>query len=440
MVKHQKSPKGRWLLLIVLALASIVFTGCEKGSLGVKGGTAIGTVINVSANDKPIPEVLVRATHHDQSLTTYTSGDGTYTFNDMQQGDWTFSVEKSGYVLAADTSASDTAAINAAEVKVNNGETVIVPTIRMDMLIDSIKGTLKGYPVDMMTGRPLRNFNVNVLDPYIYRKSKKFEIADDFKNTGFTGLSGGRSMKFSITCDNYYEQNLTTVDGDDNITIGITPTNLGVIQMRPMTLSVSGTMRNLPGYILDSTDQDILVWAEAAGRVVASYTDTQTQNAFKGSINYTLENIPITAGSVAVKCKIRGYDVVTINPAVSLPSTMPGGVIGSIDADFANIDPITRDLRIIVNGTEPDEDTRSTFASGDIARIYIQQGGKDIVPYVDVVSVNNRAEGYISGVITGYPIKIIVVNMTAGWNKTTSDDITVLEGGNSAYTVLLTLE
>lgn len=439
MVKQQKSPQGRWLLLIVLALASIVFTGCEKGSLGVKGGTAIGTVINVST-DKPIPEVLVRATHHDQSMSGYTSGDGTFTFNDMQQGDWTFSVEKVGYILSADPSASDTAVIHAAEAKVNNGETVLVPTIRMDMLVSSVKGTLKGYPVDAVTGRPLRNFKVNVLDPYIFRKSKTFETADDFKNSGFTGLEGGRQMQLSITCNNYIEKPLTNSAGDTNITIGFTSTDLGVIKVEPMKVSISGTLRNLPGYILDSQNRDIVIWAEAAGRVVASYTDVNAQDAFKGSITYNLANIPVTAGSVAVKCKIRGYDLVTINPAVSIPSTMPGGVIGSIDADFANIDPITRDLRVIITGTEPEDDTRSSFANGDIARIYIQEGGKDVVPYVDVVSVNNRAEGYISGVITGYPITLLVVNMTAGWNKTTSQPITVLENGNSAYTVTVALD
>lgn len=437
MVKQQKSAKGRWLLLIVLTLASIVFTGCEKGSLGVKGGTAIGYVINVST-DKPIAEVLVRAVNPHQSMTTYTSGDGSFQFHDMTQGQWTFSVEKTGYVLARDASASDTATISAAQVNVNNGETVVVPTIRMDILIDSVKGSLKGYPIDNLTGRPLRNFSVTLTEPYIYRKTKTFETAEDFRDTGFTGIPGGRQVKFSLSCNNYQSKNLAMPNaqfGDTNIVIGLTPTDLGIIKVDPFTLSVSGTLRNLPGYILDSQNRDIVIWAESAGKVVASYTATQGSfDTYKGTVTYSIGNVPITAGSVAMKCKIRGYDVVTINPAVSLPSTMPGGVISGIDADFANIEPITRDLRVVVTGSDPGS-SRSSFAPGDIARIYIQQGGKDIVPYVDVVSVNYRAEGYISGVITGYPINIIVVNMTVGYFKTTSQPITVLEDGNSAFTV-----
>ncbi len=441
MVKQQKSAKGRWLLLIVLALASIVFTGCEKGSLGVKGGTAMGYIVNVSS-DKPISEVLVRAVNAHQSMTTYSTGDGSYSFHDMTQGDWSFSVEKTGYVLSKEASASDTSAIEAAKVAVNNGETVIVPTIKMDMLIDTIKGTLKGYPIDSITGRPLRNFNVNITDPYIYRKTKTFEMAEDFRDVGFTGIPGGRQMKFSITANNYQEMKLTQPNSaDENIVIGITSTDLGTIKMVPMTVGVSGTLRNLPGYVLGSQQRDIVIWAESAGRVVASYTpaDGSSLDAYKGSITYNIQNIPVTAGSVAIKCKIRGYDLVTINPAVSLPGNMPGGTIGSIDADFANIEPIKRDLRVVVTGTDPSS-SRSSFASGDIARIYIQQGGKDIVPYVDVVSVNFRAEGYISGVITGYPINLLVVNMTAGYYKTTSQPITIEEDGNSAYTVNVGLQ
>ena len=441
MVKQQKSAKGRWLLLIVLTLASIVFTGCEKGSLGVKGGTAMGTVINVST-DKPIADVLVRAVNAHQSMTTYTSGDGSYQFNDMTQGDWSFSVEKVGYVLSKDTSASDTLTVEAAKASVNNGETVVVPTIKMDILIDSVRGTLKGYPIDALTGRPLRNFNVSIIDPYIYRKTKVFETAEDFRDNGFTGVPGGRSLQFSLNAANYQEVKLAMPNAaDNNIVIGLTATDLGIVKVTPYTVSVSGTLRNLPGYILDSQSRDIVIWAESAGRVVASYTDTGAGAAdtYKGSITYNLQNVPVTAGSVAIKCKIRGYDLVTINPAVSLPSNMPGGTIGSIDADFANIEPIKRDLRVVVTGSNPGTD-RSSFQSGDIARIYIQQGGKDIVPYVDVVSVNYRAEGYISGVITGYPINILVVNMTAGYYTTTSQPITVLEDGGSAYTVNVSLQ
>lgn len=442
MVKQQKSAKGRWLLLIVLAMASIVFTGCEKGSLGVKGGTAMGYVIDGS--NKPISEVLVRANgggEAHQSMSTYTGGDGSFTFNEMGKGDWVFNVEKYGYALSSGAqTGTDTTNVEAAHATVNNGETVMIPTIKMTSTQETVRGVLKGYPIDKVTGRPLRNFTVSVIEPYAYRKSKTFEMAEDFRDVGFTGLQGG-NLSFAITCQNY-TQYLTSDPANpaSQVTIGMTPTDLGVIKVEPLTVSVAGTLRNLPGYVLDTQARDIVIWAEAAGRVVASFTDVAGgADSYKGSVTYKIDGIPASAGSVAVKCKIRGYDLVTINSAVSLPVNMPGGVIGSIDADFANIDPIRRDLRVVVTGTAPSE-SRSSFETNDICRIYIQQGGKDIVPYVDVVSVNYRAEGYISGVITGYPIKVLAVNMTAGYFSVLSADITVQEDGNSAYTVDVKLQ
>ncbi|GAB4272260.1 MAG: hypothetical protein Kow0029_10750 [Candidatus Rifleibacteriota bacterium] len=433
MVKQQRSTKGRWLLLLVLAMASIVFTGCEKGSLGVKGGTATGFVID-SDNNQPISDVLVRASGGSghQTLSTYTSGDGSYIFHDMDSGQWTFNIEKYGYTLANQTG-TDTTAVTAAEATVNNGETVVVPTIKLSKTFETIKGTLKGYPIDAITGRPLRNFTVSNIGSALNAKTKLFETADDFKEVGFTGLPGG-NWRFRITCPNYND-----FETQNEILIGGTPYDLGVVELQPHKISISGTLRNLPGYVLEAQPRDIVVWAEAAGKVVASYTDPNITDAFKGSITYKLDGIPATAGSVAIKCKIRGYDLLTINSAVSIPNTIPGGVIGSIDADFTNIEPIKRDLRVVVTGSAP-TDQRSSFEPGDICRIYIQQGGKDIVPYTDVVSVNYRAEGYISGVITGYPINVLAVNMTAGYYKVLSQPITIQENSNSAYTIEVSLQ
>lgn len=437
MVKQQKSAKGRWLLLIVLAMASIVFTGCEKGSLGVKGGTATGYVIDQSTN-QPISEVLVVASGGGahQTLSSYTSGDGSYVFNDMTEGQWSFSVEKYGYTLS-NTTGTNTVGIAAAQATVNNGDSVMVSTIKMGGTYETIKGSLKGYPIDAVTGRPLRNFTVSVVEPFAYKKSKSFELAEDFRDVGFTGLQGG-NLNFKISCQNYNDY-LTSANGG-MLSIGFTSTDMGVISMEPLKVNIAGTLRNLPGYVLETQAKDVVIWAEAAGKMVASFTDASAAGGnYSGSLNYKLEGIPASAGSVSVKCKIRGYDLTTINSAVSIPTNMPGGTIAGIDADFANIDPIRRDLRVVITGTAPSE-SRSSFENGDICRIYIQQGGKDIVPYVDVVSVNYRGEGYISGVITGYPINVLAVNMTAGYFKTLSAPITVQEDGNSAYTVEVSLQ
>lgn len=445
MVKHQTTAKGRWLLLFVLTLASIIFTGCESGSLGIQGGTITGYVLN-SANNQPVSEVLVRGdgataagAHENKSV--YTGGDGSFVMHDLSKGAWTLYVEKYGYSLVSTQgTGTQTANLQAAVVNVGNGETVTAPVIKMSKSADLIKGTLKGYPIDSITGRPLTNFTVTQTTPYTQRRTKLFETAADFRDIGWSGLEGG-DHHYTITATNYNEYTTAGATGNNPaISIGASPVDLGVIKIQPMTVNISGNLRNLPGYILDAQARDIVVWAEAAGKVVATYTDAATNNAMKGSIAYTLTDIPVTAGTVSVKCKIRGYDVVTISSAVSIPSSLPGGTIAGVDCDFANIEPIRRDLRVVIISTAPESTNPGSFIPGQTARVYIKQGGKDIVPYVDVVSVNYRAEAYFSGIITGYDLNVVGVNMSAGYYSAISDAIKIQEDSTSAFTVTLQLK
>mgnify|MGYP003769533949 FL=1 len=441
MVKHQTTAKGRWLLLFVLTLASIIFTGCEKGSLGIQGGTITGYVIN-SANNQPVSEVLVRgagttSTGAHENKTVYTGGDGSFVMSDLSKGSWNLFVEKYGYSLATSLS-SDTVNTPATSVNVNNGETVTAPVIKISKTSDLVKGSLKGYPIDAITGRPLRNFTVTQTTPYSQRRTKTFETAEDFRDVGWSGLEGG-DHHYTINCINYQEYSTAGANGaGPAISIGASPKDLGVVKVQPMTVNITGTLRNLPGYILEAQQRDIIVWAEAAGKAVATYTEGNT--ALKGSIAYTLNDIPVTAGTVSVKCKIRGYDVVTISSAVSLPSNLPGGTIAAIDCDFANIEPIRRDLRVVVVSTPPESTKPGSFIPGQTARVYIRQGGKDIVPYVDVVSVNYRAEAYFSGLITGYDLNVVAVNMNEGYYTAESANFKIQEESSSAYTLTLTLK
>lgn len=441
MVKHQTTAKGRWLLLFVLTLASIIFTGCEKGSLGIQGGTITGYVIN-SVNNQPVSEVLVRgdgttATGAHENKSVYTGGDGSFVMSDLSKGTWNLFVEKYGYSLSTGQG-TDTANISAASVNVNNGETVTAPVIKLFKTSELVKGSLKGYPIDAITGRPLRNFTVTQTTPYSQRKSKTFETAEDFRDVGWSGLEGG-DHHYTINCTNYQEYSTAGANGAGAaISIGASPKDLGVIKVQPLTVNITGTLRNLPGYILEAQQRDIIVWAEAAGKVVATYTEGTA--ALKGSIAYTLNEIPVTAGTVAVKCKIRGYDVVTISSAVSLPSNLPGGTIAAIDCDFANIEPIRRDLRVVILSSPPESTKPGSFQPGQTARVYIRQGGKDIVPYVDVVSVNYRAESYFSGVITGYDLNVVAVNMSEGYYTAESPAFKIQEESTSAYTLTLTLK
>lgn len=423
----------RWLLFVGLALSSILLTGCEKGSLGVKNGTVTGHVFETITN-KPIADVLISGTHSQRNIskTTTTGANGQFWLSDLEPGTWQISAKKPGYLflVGSETTPYVTATIQ-------NGETVQAPVMTMVKNIAYSKGTLKGYPVDAVTGNPLRNFTVKQTSPDEQIKSKLFEMANDFKEGGWTGLEGG-DHNYLITAENYQPYSVGPIK------ITSTPTDLGLIKMIPLTVSISGTLRNLPGYVLGQQAGQTpdfpnwTFWAESSGRVVATMSNN-TAETFKGNVVYTIHNVPVTVGQVAIKCKIRGYDLVTINPAVNIPAQRPSGIIGGIDCDFANIEPIRRDLRVVLQSSPPKPDAPGTLLNGEVVRIYVKQGGKDVVPYVDVVGHNYTAEAYFSGLPTGYPLEVLAVNQNRGWISGGKTGILLQEDGNTVFTIQVLL-
>ncbi|MBF0546757.1 MAG: hypothetical protein HQM08_20085 [Candidatus Riflebacteria bacterium] len=423
---------NRRILLYLLMVASLVFTGCEKGSLGIKDGAVNGYVLD-SQKNIPIADVWVKALGpSNQTREATTGGDGGYTITtdppSSGPAKWTLSVQKYGWIATGTNTSTD--------VYVGNGETVHAPMIFMAQTGQTIKGTLKGYPVDAITGSPLLGFTVTQIDP---ARNKTFDQAQDFKDSGWTGLEGG-ARKYRITCDNY----LDFVTPDPGIQITTTPYDMGVIKMTPLTVSVQGTLRNLPGYLMTGwANSGATIWAESAGKVVATATLLTSAPAAGtsgsiGNVVYTIANVPVTVGNIAVKAKIKGYDLITISSAVSIPKQRPSGTIAGIDADFENIEPIRRDVRVIITGSAPvttaDPPTPSTVDNGEIIRVYIRQGGKDIVPYVDVAGSNYHAEAYFSGVITGYPLDFYVINTQRGYIHAEKTSIEIPQDGNTIFT------
>ena len=436
MVKSQTIIKHRIIMLVVLALASIIFTGCEKGSLGIKTGAIQGYILDANTN-QPISEVFVKAkgtnigTNGTENKTSYTGGDGSFIIGNVSKGTWELSVEKYGYSLLEESED------NLRNITVSNGETIVLSPIRMEKLASGTKGILKGYPVDAITGRAITNFTVTQNTPYNERKTKTFDTAATFRDSGWTGLEGG-SHEYLITSTNYNTFSTSSLDEyKDGVIIGKSPVDLGTIKMNPVTMAISGTLRNVPGYILNDPDLGKLtIWAESAGKVVATYTDfSETgDNAAKklGNVNYYLY-VPVTVGSVAIKCKLRGYDVITINSAVSITTANPGGIKSGVDIDFSTIEPIKADVRIVFTGSEPEDDKPGSIDKGEVLRAYIQCGGVDLVPYAEVVAdAGLGGEVIITGVITGYEINILAVNQSRRFNNNGNDGkglaVTIPEG------------
>lgn len=422
MPNMKKPARVRWLLLFGLLFSSVLFTGCEKGSLGVKDGAIKGYVMDKAMN-KPLADVLIHASTGAGGSHLYrdaiTGGDGSFVITGLQKGTWLVSWGKYGWLATGSYETGViTNGVQGLSMDINNGETLITPLMYLYKTLDTVKGTLKGYPIDSVTGAPLQNFTVSQKDP---ARQKIFDTAQDFREAGWVGLEGG-AREFVITCENYLPLGAS-------ITISNIPYDLGVMRAIPESISIAGTLKNLPGVILSEADNSKwIIWAEAGGKVVA----TASSDAMKSSIVYTLSGIPVTAGTLAVKCKVRGYDVVVINPSVSIPKQRPGGVIAGIDADFANIEPIRRDVRVLVRGSKPTDDL--PLDNGEVVRIYVRQGGKDIVPYVDAVASNYYAEGYFSGVPTGWKLDFFAINLSKGYISWKKED-TIPENVNSIYTV-----
>lgn len=439
MVKRKTNTKGRWLIIAFMAIASLIFTGCDNGSLGLKSGSITGYILNVDTN-QPVSEVLVTAkgtvSGGTENRSTYTTGDGSFVLADLKKGSWAINVEKFGFIIA-----TDSAEIAHRTVEVNNGETVSAPVIKLHKTEQLVRGVLKGYPVDAVTGRPLSKFTVTQATPYNQRKSKTFETAADFRDSGWTNLDGG-DHHYTITAPNYKEYSTAGDDGNGKqISIGAAAANMGTIYVEPLTVSISGALK-LPGYVLDAENQNIAIWAEAAGKRVASFTTTAAEgDFFNGSLNFTLDKVPVTAGSVAVKCKVRGYDIVNLQSTLAITSANPGGTIAIGETDFINnVTPITRDVRVVLRSTKPDDGEPGTFVPGNVAKIYVKQGGETTSTNVTVVSSSYYAEAYISNVITGYPLVIQAQNITQGYYSVESDPVTIPEDGTSAFTVFLQLQ
>ncbi len=434
-VRLKTDTKTRWLFVIFIIIASFVFSGCDNGSLGAKYGVITGYVLNVD-NNQPVPEVLVKAKGTLNSgvehKSTYTAGDGSFVISNVKKGSWEVNIEKYGYTLA-----SDSEEVEGRTVEVNIGETVSVSVIKIFKTEKLTRGTLKGYPVDAITGRPVTNFTVTQATPYNQRKSKTFETAVDFRDTGWTNLDGGEH-DYTITARNYKE--FSTADGDNPkpVSIGASPVNLGTIYLEPLTVDISGSLR-LPGYVLDSDSQNISIWAEASGRRVASYsTSAGDADNFNGSLNFTLEEVPVTAGSVSVKCKVRGYEIVNLKTALPISAANPGGIIAIGETDYINnISPITRDVRIVLRSSKPEDGDPGSFRPGNTASVYIQQGGETTSTNVNVVSGTYYAEAYVANVITGYPIVAMAQNTTLGFHSIESEPTIIPEDGTSAFTIFL---
>ena len=136
MIRERRNPKPFGILAALFIVLIVSLAGCEKGTLGLKGGGISGSVLD-SRTLVGIAGVSITAATgeegEDGRATKFTTSDsnGNYYFSNMRADEWNLSFDKVGYVPLGD---SASAAVN---VVVTNNDTSHVPSVRMQQIYDN---------------------------------------------------------------------------------------------------------------------------------------------------------------------------------------------------------------------------------------------------------------------------------------------------------------
>lgn len=197
-------------------------------------------------------------------------------------------------------------------------------------------------------------------------------------------------------------------------------------------IGIHGVLRNIPGYILQTPGflSNFSIWAEAGGKVVATETE------LIGSTVYHLRNIPVSAGTVVIKAKVRGYDLKILHPGVTLNPAQPVGTIGGIDIDFSALQPIYRDVRILVRSTPITADCTGSFPDGARARVFVNETGHT----AEAASQNGIGEALFTNIPTGWPLNFMAINQNQGYYTGEAGPIIIPEDGGTAFTQMILLK
>lgn len=324
MIPAKRIPSGMGILLAFFLLI-ITLVGCEKGTLGLKGGSVSGFVVD-SRTLAGVSGVSVTGITgaEDEKVTkfTYTDSRGAYVFTDLRAGEWKLSFDKAGYdPIAQDASA-------AVSVVVVNDENRAVPDVRMVQLYTNqyinVKGTLKDARNGTLIsiGNSQFTFGTQVFNN---RMPSDFQI-------GFAVAAQAGGIDVTIKVTNY-ETYTTTITGTTDV-------DLGVILLQPQTYKIVGVWKDVPGWVFTNAP-DANIIAYSGNRVVATGTGKLNAQSFE------IGGIPMGT-TVSLEAEIKGYRMNGAVPVV--PNSDFQGVIYQTLSLKTNFSPILRDVRVVVIG------------------------------------------------------------------------------------------
>jgi len=394
MIPKNRTPSG-FVILIIFFLIILVQVGCEKGTLGLRGGSLSGCVLD-SKTLVAISGVSVTSETGtgDSKATKSTATDtrGNYYLTDLRPGEWTIAFDKIGYEQI------DVNATGAPKVVVVNNENTNVPPVRMlQTFINqyiNVKGTLKdGRSGTLITlGTAQFIFGNNVFNN---------RLPTEFQ-TGFSIPATTGEMEMTIKVSGY-DTYTTTISN------AVTDRDLGVILLSPQTYKIVGVWKDVPGWVLNANPTANVV-AYSGNKVVA------TCSALIDAQTFELGGIPMGT-SVSLEAQIKGFRMNGSLPVVP-NSDFQGSIYVSLSLKN-NFAQILRDVRVIVNSTN--------ITSGDRVGAYCNETGT-VWPTVAVSGTGTLGTSNmrivdlgVNQVPTGYKLTFTGFNMDTGSIGTTPD-------------------
>ncbi|PKL44723.1 MAG: hypothetical protein CVV41_04990 [Candidatus Riflebacteria bacterium HGW-Riflebacteria-1] len=330
MIRERRSPRAFGILAALFLVLIVSLAGCEKGTLGLKGGGISGSVLD-SRTLTGIAGVSVWAfsvgdEEKNNAATKFTNTDsnGNYYFSSMRAGGWALGFDKPGYSPIA-------AASDAANLVVVNSENTYLPAVRMVQLYENQYVTVTGNLKDAVNGTMITYGNAQfVFGQQTFNNRLPTELT-----TGFRIPATTEETRLIITVTGYERKAYTFENGI------LSDRNIGTILLQPETYSVIGRWQDVPGWVF-TANPVANIFAYAGNRIVATATANVSDQQF------TIPGIP-RGVSVSIEAEIKGYRM--NGPIVVYPS---GDFQGTIYQTFSlknNFSPIMRDVRVIVSGT-----------------------------------------------------------------------------------------
>ncbi len=416
-----RSPRSIGILTTIFILLLCGLVGCTNGSLGLRGGSISGSVLD-SRTLVGIADVNVIAVSGDESnnegntnnkATKYakTDSNGKYYFSDMRSDEWKLSFDRVGYEpITAESSGT-------VKVVVVNGETSYVPQVRMVQNYANQYITVKGTLKDAVTGATLTYGNTNII---IGKEA--------FTNRLPTELTAGFSVPVSLDITNI----TISVAGYKNYTFTadnlIADIDFGIISLQPESYSIVGRWSDVPGWV-SQAGPTATIYAKASNKVIA--TATGVVGGENGNSGFTLSGIP-RGTSVSIEVSLLGYKM--NSPITVYPESDFQGTIYQNFSLKSNFSQILRDVRIYYSN--------NSISSGDRVGAYCEQTGTRW-PETTVTNPVGLTLGTpqvvdlgTQAIPTGYTLKFVgyMVENAAG---TLSNEVVINDDGSEAQVVTI---